>query len=129
MQAFVRQHVESYEHLEVLLLLQRNRDEQWSFEAVAEKLRITPAAAREAIDHLGRNGLLLSRASGSRPVFRYCPASENLESMVDRLVQIYKENRLGVIRLMNAGAIDRVRSAAIRTFAEAFRLKRENEEG
>ena len=128
-QAFLRQHVESYEHLEVLLLLQSHRSEHWSSEAVAEKLRITTAAAREAIDHLDRNGLLRSRASDSGPACRYCPASESLESMVDRLVQIYEDNRLGVILLMNAGAIDRVRSAALQTFADAIRLKRENNEG
>jgi len=49
--------------------------------------------------------------------------------MVDRLVQIYEDNRLGVILLMNAGAILRVRSAALQTFADAIRLKRENNEG
>ncbi len=128
-EAFLRQHVKSYEHLEALLLLRSHRDEDWTSEAVAEKLRITPAAAQEAIDHFGATGLILSQASGSRPAFRYRPASESLESMVDRLVQTYGENRLGIIRLMNAGAIDRVRSAAVRTFANAFRLGKKHKKG
>lgn len=127
--AFLRQHIGSYEHLDVLLLLRSHRDENWSSEAVAEKLHITPAVAREAIDHLGRSGLLLSEASGSRPAVHYRPASESLESIVDRLGQTYAANRVGVIRLMDAGAIDRVRSAAVRTFRKVFRLKRETEEG
>ena len=128
-EAFLRQHVKSYEHLEVLLLLRSQRDEDWTSEAAAEKLRITPAAAQEAFEHLGATGVILSQASGSRPAFRYRPASESLESIVDRLVQTYEENPLGIIRPMNAGAIDRVRSAAVRTFANAFRLRRTHQKG
>jgi hypothetical protein len=123
MKAFLRRHVQSHDHLEVLLLLHRHRDEYWSSNAVAEKLRISRTAAREAIDHLVGNGLL-SEASGSHPSFRYGPASKSLEIMVDRLIAVCEEDRPGVILRMNANAIDRVRSAAIRLFGKAFRSKR-----
>jgi hypothetical protein len=125
-QAFLRQTVESHEHLEVLFLLRSHRDEHWSPEAVAEKLHIPPGAAAEAIDHLGRKGLV-SAGGGSKPGFRYRPANESLDSSVDRLAQAYDKNRLGVIRRINADAIDRVRNAAIQTFVTGFRSRGENE--
>jgi len=117
---FLLHHVETYEQLEVLLLLCRQRDRSWSPEAVGERLRISTLVAAKALDDLYRARLVDHLEAGREAAYTFRPASTRLASTVEALVREYDDSPLNVIHLMNANALDRVRSAAARTFADAF---------
>jgi hypothetical protein len=121
-QALLRDRVESFEAIEVLLLLRRCREQAWTPDAVARELSIEPAIAAEALDHLRRGNLLAARADGATMLFNYHPGDASLEAAVQGLARAYDENRLEVIKLMSANAIERVRTSAMKAFADAFLL-------
>lgn len=117
---FLLQYVETYEQLEVLLLLCRQRDRSWTPEAVGERLRISTLVAAKALDDLCRSRLLDQLKVGRQTTYTFRPASTRLGATVEALVREYDDSPLNIIHLMNSNALDRVRSAAARTFADAF---------
>jgi hypothetical protein len=119
---FLLERVETYEQLEVLLLLCRQRDRSWTPEAVGERLRLSTLVATKALDDLCRGRLVDHLRVGPQVSYTFRPASTKLASIVEGLVREYDESPLNIIQLMNTNALDRVRSAAARTFADAFVL-------
>lgn len=117
---FLLQYVETYEQLEVLLLLCRQRDRSWTPEAVGERLRISTLVAAKALDDLCRSRLVDQLKVGRQTTYTFRPASTKLAATVEALVREYDDSPLNIIHFMNANALDRVRSAAARTFADAF---------
>lgn len=117
---FLDHTVESYEQLEVLLLLCRERGQSWSAEAVGGKLRISTLVAAKALDDLMRARLVDHLSVGKQSNFAFRPASTRMARTVEELLHVYDENPLTVIHLMNNRAINRVRSAAAKAFADAF---------
>jgi hypothetical protein len=118
---FLRQHVESHEHLETLLLLCRG-NRSWTAEAVASELKIPPESAQEALRHLVERGLAVS-PSGADPGYLYAPKTGEVGECVKLLTTACREQRLAIMEMMSAHAIERMRAAALRRFADAFRLR------
>jgi len=112
--------VEGYEQLEVVLLLCRQREQSWTAAAVGEKLRMSTLIAAKALDDLARAKLLDELRLDRQTAYAFRPASTRMVAIVEELLREYDGNPLNVIHLMNHNAIDRVRSAAARTFADAF---------
>jgi hypothetical protein len=121
LQRFLLEHVASYEELDVLLLLARNAGAAWTVRSVAEALGPATDDSRAALEALAAHGLL---AIGPEPAtFRYAPPNDEVARAVELLETTYREQRATVAMMMSTNALERVRSSAIRTFAEAFRLK------
>lgn len=125
---FMTEFVHSYEQLEVLLLLYRQSAESWSAEDVAKQLKIAPESAAGTLDTLQARGLLVARA-GTVSTFRYGPESQALAASVAEFARAYADGPIVVIEFMSANAIDRVRSSALKTFAEAFRFRGRGKNG
>ena len=126
--ALLHEHIESYEQLEVLLLLRRERYEEWTAEALAARLRVRGELVRSALEGLKASGLVV--ATGVAPSrFAYRPASSGVDAAAGRLDREYAERPIRIIQLMSANAIDRVRTAALHTFADAFVLKKKDTDG
>lgn len=122
LKGFLRGWVTSYEQLQTLLLLHRRRDDSFSPQSVAEVLHVSEVATTEALEHLCRVTLVsVQVASGTRS-FRYAPGSIHLSGLVDQLADAWDRHQLVVMNLMSSNAIERVRTRAIRTFADAFIL-------
>jgi hypothetical protein len=117
---FLAEHVETYEELEVLLLLARKRDRAWNPESVGVELRISTLVAVKTLDDLCRGGLADALKAPKGLSYTYRPRSSRLDQLVAGLVQAYERNPIDVIRVMNESALGRVRAAAARTFADAF---------
>ncbi|MGH7286031.1 MAG: hypothetical protein ACRELY_31305 [Polyangiaceae bacterium] len=116
--------IESYEGLELLLLLRKKRD-GWSSETVlAETLGLSGSTVREELELLNGRELVELRHEGSNHDYRYAPRTPELDEAVQALVTIYDEDRLAIVQIMNANAIGRVRTFAARTFADAFLIKK-----
>jgi len=120
-QAFLHDRLESYEQLEVLLLLRTRRSDTWTPSAVGAELHMPELVAQQALEALCQQGLL-SAALPDGQVFRYRPESAELDALVERLAEGYSHQRIEVVRLMTANAIERLRARALRTFANAFIL-------
>jgi hypothetical protein len=117
---FLLRNIESYEQLEVLLLLCRERAPAWTPEAVGEKVRLSTLVAMKALDDLTRLKLIDRLEVGRVTSYRFRPASSRTGATVEALLAAYDQTPLAIIHLMNTNALDRVRSAAARSFADAF---------
>jgi hypothetical protein len=117
---FIETHISSVAQLEALLLLRNQADKTWTAEEAAKALYTASDVVASQLSELHQRGLLaLLQAPG--PAFRYMPASAELEQLVNRLAEIYKERSVAVITLIYSQPVDKVR-----TFADAFRLRKES---
>jgi hypothetical protein len=129
LQTLVRNHIESYEQLELLLLLRAERGVSWTEEALSSRLRISTSLVSEALAKLRLAGFVAASTEGSEKTHVYRVQSDNVEATIERLSQAYKEQPMPVIKLMCANSIERVRTAALRTFADAFILRKDKDRG
>lgn len=123
--AFIAEHIDSVEQVEVLLLLRRSGDREWTADAVSDELRTNPGSAAERLADLTARRLI-APAGGApeRPGYRYAPGTPALDQAVRGLDQAYAERRVSVINLIFSKPIDK-----IRTFADAFRLRKDGRDG
>ncbi|MBI3467767.1 MAG: hypothetical protein HY000_32565 [Planctomycetes bacterium] len=117
---FIVENVRSVAQLEMLLLLRANRNTLWTAESVSRALYTTPEMMAAQLAELQARGLLVSNEASDRQ-YRYEPKTAELDRTVGELEQIYKERRVSVISQIYSAPVDKVR-----TFADAFRLRKEN---
>jgi hypothetical protein len=125
LQAFLHASICSYDELEALLLLARERHRSWTDDELAEELKVQVDAITPALDQLASVGGLLEvvNHAGQRR-FQYAPQGTLLGQVVEELATAYVEQRLTIVQLMSANALNRVRGAAIRNLANALRVQR-----
>ena len=111
------------EQLEILLLLHQHPGRAWTAETVARELRISALSAGDRLEDLTR-AAILSRVEGGTAEYGYAPASPKLEEAVSGLATAYAERRVTVINLIFSKPVDK-----IRTFADAFRLRKDDDNG
>lgn len=116
----LRTHITSFEKLEFLRLLHQRPDEQWTPLALAERIGVSDIVASDALRELQANGLIACEGAAGNELFRYAPANASLSDACDDLVLALETQRAAVLGFMSVNAIDRVRSDAIRAFADSF---------
>lgn len=116
---FLSEHVATYEELEVLLHLVRHADSSWSVRSLARQLDLPVENCESALITLHEHGLLHKDDSG----FRFDPAEDWLATQARELESTYRRQRFTVVEMMSKNAVERMRSAALRTFAQAFRMR------
>lgn len=119
---FIEQHINSLEELEVLLLLHRTSGQEWSAELVARELRIERQSCERRLEALAAGGLL-SVSPGAARQYAYDPMNES-NGAVRELEGAYEKYRLRVINLIFSKPVDK-----IRTFADSFRIRKEESDG
>jgi hypothetical protein len=82
-----------------------------------------------ALQHLLDVRLASVETSAGVRVFRYGHERTDVDATVGALVRAYDQNRLEIVKLMNANAIQRLRNAALKTFADAFILGGKKKDG
>jgi hypothetical protein len=120
---FLTEHIESVLQLELLLLLQSNDRRQWTAADLAQELRIDRAWAAGQLDDLCARGLLRCDL-GPPAAYQYAPRSGDLDRIVVDVAATYAARRVTVIGLIFSKPIDR-----IRTFADAFRIRKDPKDG
>lgn len=128
LRSFLRERIHSYEQLELLLLARQMPTQAWSLESAAQRLKVPDPVTLEAINELHAGGLLELVLTGEKRVYRYKPATPELARLADELAHAFAEERLALVRLMNENAVERVRTAAMRMFADSFVLGRKRGE-
>ncbi len=121
--------IRTYEQLEALVLLHGAPDAGWNAQRIADALRIPDDAAAEMLHAMSLAGLIESAQCADPAAPTYRVAAGALGDIAARLVQAYDDNRLEVIRLMNANAIHRMRTDAMRAFADAFLFSKDGKDG
>jgi hypothetical protein len=122
---FLRDNVSSFEELETLLFFVRAPRGVWSAADVAPAVRLPEEAIETALDALVKAGNFLQQAMGAdgRRGYRLASSEETLR-LLETLRRAYDEERVRVMQIMTSNALERVRSAAARRLADAFRLGR-----
>lgn len=122
-QAFIADHIESVVQLEVLLLLHAAPQRVFSAAEIGRELRIDAAWAAQQLVNLCSRGVLTCTGT-TDPVYRYGPRTPEMDRAVADLAQAYADRRVTVIGLIFSKPVDK-----IRTFADAFRLRKDKPGG
>jgi hypothetical protein len=115
-------HIESVVQLEVLLLLHANPAVDYAPAAIAAELRIDPAYADAQLANLAARGMLRRADAGSR----YAPGTPQIDRAVTGLAHAYADRRVTVIGLVYSKPPP---ADQLRSFADAFRLRKEKGDG
>lgn len=117
---FVEAHIDSVDQLEILRVLGEDPAREWRADELAREVQVQAPAIGSHLAALRARGLLVLSTRDADNFCRYGPATPELESMMARLLQVYRERPVTMINLVYARARE-----ALRTFAEAFRIKKE----
>jgi len=123
-QRFLLQHVESFEQLEILMRLRAQQPTSSSAATLSEKLGLSLEFTAEALTALIAQGLVQRHEAEAG--FRFAPTSKLLKEAADELAECYGRHRLEIVKLINANAIKRMRTSALRAFADAFVLRKDD---
>ena len=115
-------HIDSVVQAEILLLLQSNPGQAYSAEQVGQVLRIDANGAEAQLAHLQSHGMLRAGPDGGGYV--YGPQSVQLSDAVAGLARAYADRRVTVIALIYSKPTDQLRS-----FADAFRIRKDKDRG
>lgn len=120
---FISAYIDSVELLEVLLLIRRVGEKEWSADSISRELRSNPSSVTKRLTDLRARGLV-SVKEESPPLYYYHPETEALDSAIQGLAEAYAERQARVIDLIFSKPID-----TLRDFSDAFKLKREDKNG
>jgi hypothetical protein len=117
---FLQDAVPGVDAAELLLLLQRESARAWSAReaaaALAPGVTLAEAEAGHHLEGFRARGLVVGEADGR---LRYQPAAEALAQHARTLEKVYRERPVTLIRVIYG-----LRDKKIRSFAEAFKLRR-----
>ena len=116
---FIAQQIESLAQLEALLRMREDRDRGWTSSELSQRLYITPEMCEALLADLERRGFVAGSAEASG--YRYQPQSAEADRMLGELAMVYHQRRVAVITEIYSKPVTKVQ-----TFADAFRLRRED---
>jgi hypothetical protein len=114
---FIADHVDNLEQLEILLLLRSQPARDFDPREVTAELRLGPESAPERLAAMAASGFLAT--SGEPPRYRFAPDSAEKARVMGEVARCYAERRVTVIT-----RIFSPRSDSLRSFADAFKLRR-----
>ncbi|MBA3685033.1 MAG: hypothetical protein H0W72_07300 [Planctomycetes bacterium] len=118
---FVSRSINSVEQLEVLLLLKRDAQREWTADALSREISTSRYAAEGRLLDLRARGLATFREDGQLLHFRYLAGAD--DAVVTELAAAYVERRTSIITMIFSKPND-----SIGSFADAFRLRRPPEQ-
>jgi hypothetical protein len=116
---FLGENIESIDQLELLRVLGEGAGREWTAAALAAEVQGPPDELTGHLGALAARGLVAAERRGAEAAWRYAPATPELDAMVVRLLQCYRERPVSMIKLVYAQAAD-----PLRAFADAFRLRK-----
>lgn len=119
LRAFIRDHIPDVDSAELLLLLARNSARELDVSRIVAELRptvVTEATVRKHLAVFHDRGLV---AQPQPNVWQYRPSSPAQEELVHALLKVYNERPVTMVRMIYT-----LRDEKIRSFADAFRLKK-----
>lgn len=126
--AFLREYIESYEELELVLLLHRESLGSWSAQSLGAQLHLDSSVLDGALLAL-LNKQLVKKVVDERSACYQLQSFPALDGILGRLARTYASNAVEIVKLMSAHSIERIRTAALRTFANAFVFRKDKRNG
>jgi hypothetical protein len=124
----LRDHVTTFEQLEILVILQTHPHDHWTAAAVGERTRIPEdLIARVLADFTGSG--LVEQVRESPAAYCFAPRTAKLRQAAADLAIAYRDHRALVMSTMSVNAIERIRSGTLRAFSDAFLLRRKDDDG
>jgi len=114
--ALLRDHVDSFEKIEIVAAAYRRRDAVLTSDEVSAELRVQSDLIHAALEELSDSRICTRDGEGG---YRLQPMPE-LAAAVDALVRVYESDRLRVLNVMTKFSFERIRGAAS-AFAKVFR--------
>lgn len=114
---FLLSSIASVEQLEILRVLGEDPSREWSSDEIREPAQVSPDSIRTHLQALEARGLIACRYSESQVFCQYGPHSKALDENVQKMLDLYRQRPVTMIRLVYERS-----SAALREFADAFRL-------
>lgn len=119
---FLEANIDSLDQLEILRVLGEDPQREWRAIDLADAVQAAPQTIGTHLAVLQGRGLLSLQTRDAELFCRHGPANAELTERVESLLQVYRERPVTMIKLVYAAARD-----PLRTFADAFRLKKEKE--
>ena len=119
LRSFIQETIPTVDAAELLVALARERGRQFQIAALLEAMRptaVTEPAARRYLAHFQARGLVAHETDNG---YQYAPATPELDAAVCALTRVYNERPVTLVRMIYAP-----RDEKIRSFADAFRLKK-----
>lgn len=117
---FIDQNIESLAQLEALILLRRDSQREWDANEIGKALYIPTDLAATLLTDLGRRGFATLIPPGNIK-YSYAVADPRVDQLVLEVTDAYQDRRVGLISLIYSKPLNKVR-----TFADAFRLRKES---
>ena len=114
---FLRQHIQSVEQLEILLLISGSPDRDWTLAAVYEIIRSSERSVATRLEEFTDKGFLRCNP-GPPATYRYAPKDEKLRSAVSATAKAYQERRVRVVEAIFSPELD-----PLQGFSDAFKLR------
>jgi hypothetical protein len=125
---FLFEHVVDLEELQILARFHRQAGkDSFTEEEMAAATGLPIGTTRDTLQGLSARGLLAPSVTAPA-VYRYVVDGE-VRELLDRVLSEYEANPLQVLGLMTANSIERVRTSAMRAFADSFRIRRPKSNG
>jgi len=119
---FLFEHVVDLEELQILARFRQDAGTgAFTEEEVASATGLPVGTTRDTLLRLSARGLLAPSAA-EPAVYRYVLDGAGRE-LLDRALSEYQNNPLQMMGLMTSNAIERVRTSAMRAFADSFRIR------
>jgi DNA-binding transcriptional regulator LsrR (DeoR family) len=115
---FLIDRIDSVPHLEALLLLWQNPEQDWSPEQVATRLYVSRETAAQLLEDLYRHGVV--KATAAPALYRYAADWADGPRLMPELAATYSRHLVRVAQLIHSKA-----SPGVREFARAFQLKKD----
>jgi predicted transcriptional regulator len=127
--SFLHDCIDSFESLEVLLLLYDERT-AWTADELCRRFKIRAPVIDDALASLVRARLVNTTEQNVLTSYRYA-ADEDLvrDALIASLERTYRDEPIQVMQLMSANAMERLRNGAIRAFADAFVFRKDKGRG
>jgi hypothetical protein len=118
---FLDANIDSMEQLETLRVLSEDETREWSDVEIARQIQSSVEVTVLHLNALSARGMLKSFQRDEFTVFQYGPGSPELQTQVGRLLELYKQRPVTMIRMV----YERPRSA-LRDFSNAFKFRKED---
>lgn len=117
---FIEQFCDSIALIDVLLLLHKGRDREWTVAAIQSELRSSLSSVELQVEKLVFMKLILRRDDADGRVYRYFGSTPEFDAVVEELSRQYASHRASIISMIYGQ-----RDAGINAFADVFRFRKD----
>ena len=118
-QQFLQSHIDSIEQLELLRVLGEHPAREWSDAELVGSVQVAGDTLEAHLAALHTRGMLSRIRRDDKYYWKYGAASADLEAKVRRLLELYGQRPVSMIRLVYQRP-----ASALRVFSDAFRLRK-----